>query len=804
MVRWGKRYPTADQTCLTSDEATVSANDGELHTTTQLLTSNENAFAPLAVCSPLPDLEEVHREIQALLSKGGAIKLATCSSLLDPCVRSFMKLHSVNLKTILQSRAIYFVDARADGTYVSLASPKGAQSASGRRWCKMAAEDELAENLADLKTLQTTMGESQYQPPSRSTQRNVRRQKQRQKRREELQHEEAIAAQGEVCIVWLRDDLRLHDNPALFAAARSGRAVIPVFIHDEAEVSPWPMRGAALWWKHCSLHAFAKSLRARCNSNLVVRRGPAVQVLRELCAETGACAVYWNRQAEPWYHERESTAEVALASDGVRVQSFKAVVLAEPWERILQPAKQVDTNILTPHTSKGLFPVHLRANVDQARPKGLWEEDLAAAHQDDGHIAENSKPVASLAGQPLRSPGRWPDSLALSALGYGCTSGSGFPSDMEQFSSSRGRPHTSWAADMAKEWQVGEEPALQRLKTFLRDVLEHGKHERPHRFRADEKCTSALSPYIRFGELSPRTCYAEALKCSLHHRKPFVRRLFWRDLAYAELFKWPTLPSVSLRRQYETQHWSGTRSQLRRWRRGQTGFPLVDAGMRQLWKIGWMPNYIRHVTAQFLIEFLDISWKEGFKWYDYTLLDADVAINAHMWQNGGHSGLSQWSFLLHPVHAAKSADPKGFYVRRWVTELAGLPAEYIHSPWEAPVGLRSSLLLTSDHEYTERMVKDLVSSLRSHLSKVFKVRRAHPQLISKHGHDTLQLENGKQVVLWTREDIRRFDEHSRLATARLSRNVSLHPTVAGMQNALLDEEIRRSNSSNTSADWDLL
>jgi len=599
--------------------------------------------------------------------------------------------------------------------------------------------------------------------------------------------------------VWLRDDLRLLDNPALHAAASSRRAVVPLFIHDDEDPSPWPLRGAALWWKHQSLKIFDKALQFHCGSGLVIRRGTAAEVLQLMCTEIGASAVYLNRQVEPWYAERDAMVQRALRAVGVEVHTFKAAVLAEPWERCNTELHQ-NTNEDSGKQRSAKDPVHLRKIVDQARPKGMWEDDLLAAHQDNGCLAEDCLPLPSLVKQTLKRPDVWPTSLSLSMLGYGCTTGKGFPREMEQFCAKPVEHHLGtsshdWASEMAKEWKVGEEAALQCLQRFLTDVLANGLHERPYRLRADERWTSALSPYIRFGELSPRTCYAEALKCDLHLRKPFVRRLFWRDLAYVELYRYPTLPCASLRKQYEEQSWSGHHSHLKRWQRGQTGFPLVDAGMRQLWQIGWLPNYMRHVTAQFLINFLDISWKEGFRWYDYTLLDADVAINAHMWQNGGHCGTSQWGFLLHPVNVAKQADPKGAYVRRWVPELARLPTEYIHCPWEAPVGLRSNaLLLNAGGSYHERILRDLPMAIRCHVRHVFAVRRAHPELITKNGHDLLQLAKGRRAILWTREDLRLFDEE--LSAALASTGHQRHPKAShvaliGVQNALLDAEVQQ-------------
>jgi len=217
----------------------------------------------------------------------------------------------------------------------------------------------------------------------------------------------------------------------------------------------------------------------------------------------------------------------------------------------------------------------------------------------------------------------------------------------------------------------------------------------------------------------------------------FLRRFIWRDLAYWFLWEFPAMPSTSLRPQYEKQLWTGTRAQLRRWQRGTTGFPLVDAAMRQLWAIGWMPNYLRHLVAQTLVEYLDLSWKHGLEWFDYTLVDADLAINSFMWQNGGHSGPDHWEFVLHPVNAAKTCDPDGSYVRQWLPFLADCPTEFIHRPWDLPP--RISKWPWSGAYPHRPILEDLDEARKTHCSHVLEVRRLHPEMVSRTGHEWLKL-----------------------------------------------------------------
>jgi deoxyribodipyrimidine photolyase len=359
-----------------------------------------------------------------------------------------------------------------------------------------------------------------------------------------------------------------------------------------------------------------------------------------------------------------------------------------------------------------------------------------------------------------------------------------------------------WAAGMRNFWQPGEEAALRRLRSFVASIE---SHKRPDRHRADLCNTSLLSPHLRFGEISPRTCYVEAMRAPAHLRHGFIRRILWRDLSYAELYRWPEMPVKSQRPHYEEQTWTGSAQELRRWQRGRTGFPLIDAAMRQLWHEGYINNYMRHVTAGFLVDYLDISWKEGFRWYDYTLVDSDAAINARLWQQGGHSGISQWNFVMHPVYAAKNADPTGNYVRRWVPELAALPAEFIHCPWEAAGELMSRGLKLGIH-YPRRLVLDIEAARKRHLRSVLQVRRSHPEAVSKDGTEYLLLRDGSQVLLRTRDDIRQDTEelivaqapdgilHKKRfggggASARGRREGGVRP-----QQLLLDDEVSSSHS----------
>eukprot|EP00928_Gymnodinium_smaydae_P001824 TRINITY_DN10654_c1_g1_i5.p1 TRINITY_DN10654_c1_g1~~TRINITY_DN10654_c1_g1_i5.p1 ORF type:complete len:1090 (+),score=105.06 TRINITY_DN10654_c1_g1_i5:81-3350(+) len=594
------------------------------------------------------------------------------------------------------------------------------------------------------KTVTALSGSLPDHKSHRSQRRNERRSRVRAERRGEGDLNDAPdSSQTAVC--WLRDDLRLDDNPALQAASHFSN-VICVFIHDTEDPSPWPLRGAAKWWKYRSIDVFSRSLES-IGGYLYIRAGAPVDVLLEICSLVDASCVLWNRLCEPWYRRRDEEVEQALQLNGLDVRSFKAAMLWEPWE-----ARPDERSYNRGFGSVGFYrsAVEELGDVDTPQPPVTQIRALPKEIQDN--ISANSLP--------------------LEALGYHITTGKGFPPDFRDHNRvvdgaecKKSSNHSiDWASEMRSFWPVGEKAAMKRFNEFLEQVLAEGTYEQRDRFRADRRWTAVLSPYIRFGELSPRRCYHEAVKYSKQKvptekgprpvNSTFVRRFFWRDLAYWSLWRFPTLPHESLRQHYETERWTGTNRQLKLWQRGCTGFPLVDAAMRQLWKVGWMPNYLRHVCAQFLIEFLDISWKKGFEWFDYTLVDSDVAINAFMWQNGGHSGLDQWNFVMHPVFAAKSCDPQGDYVRRWLPELRGLPVEYIHCPWEAPAGtlLGANVLFT--RTYSERLIEDLDIARRDHAREVLRVRREHPQMIAKGGNEWFECRPGYWVTLITREDFK--------------------------------------------------
>eukprot|EP00930_Biecheleria_cincta_P037073 TRINITY_DN25425_c0_g1_i1.p1 TRINITY_DN25425_c0_g1~~TRINITY_DN25425_c0_g1_i1.p1 ORF type:complete len:904 (-),score=134.55 TRINITY_DN25425_c0_g1_i1:78-2789(-) len=614
----------------------------------------------------------------------------------------------------------------------------------------------------------------------------------------------SVACVGSVCVVWLRDDMRLLDNPALLHAAEGNfDAVIPVYIYAKDDSDPHALNGAAMIWKHESLQVFAATLAAK-SSRLVLRHANAGNVAGELLdllseldtpayntdkrgsgSSTPRRLVVFNRRCEPYYHARDEEVVSAIKAAGVEVETFTGNVLYEPQD--LQPIERWQhwrARVRAEEAQSRGLKVEEAAQALSGKPKALEHISGFGSYRFFSHALEELGPPR----RPCAVVRRLPPcpsvrSCSLKSLGLGKSAGRGFPCDFRQCSSAA--ESGDWAQELRRAWSFGEEAALQRLSDFLNHVLAAGDFEGRKRLLCDQRNTSELSPYIRFGELSARTVYWEAKQrrertnqklfekaeyeyVSRHGstfkgnpneaakaNSTFLRRFVWRDLAYWFLWEFPSLPETSLRPQYEEEIWTGTRRQLRHWQRGTTGFPLVDAAMRQLWAVGWMPNYLRHVVAQTLIEYLDISWKDGLKWFDYTLVDMDVAINSFMWQNGGHSGPDHWEFVLHPINAAKTCDPDGNYVRRWLPFLAGCPTEFIHCPWEAPV--RLFRFPAPDQGYPcKALISDLDEARRNHFRRVLQVRRNHPEMISRTGHEWLKLpgRGGLLAKCVTRQEFR--------------------------------------------------
>jgi deoxyribodipyrimidine photo-lyase len=439
-------------------------------------------------------------------------------------------------------------------------------------------------------------------------------------------------------LVWLRRDLRLADQPALHAAVGTGRPVVPLFVWSPEEEGDWPLGGASCWWLHDSLAALAAALRER-GAALVIRRGPALAALQQVMAETGADTVFWNRLYEPAAVARDTAVKQTLKQAGCTVRSFNGALLREPGTVLNKTGNPFQ--VFTP----------------------FWKHCLKLAEPDAPLPAPQS--IAGVA-EPLAS-------VPLDEL--------------------RLKPTIAWDQGFYPVWQPGEAGALAQLDTFC-DAAMAGYAS--GRDIPGVRGTSRLSPHLHFGEVSPRQVWHAAQQAVATEQTPglaggaevFLREIGWRDFAHHLIFHFPHTATQPLRPEFADFPWLEDAEGLRAWQRGQTGYPVVDAGMRELWATGWIHNRVRMIVASFLVKDLLVSWQAGAAWFWDTLVDANLASNTLGWQWAGGCGADAAPYfrIFNPVLQGAKFDPDGAYVRHWVPELKGLPDKLLHQPWTADAG----------------------------------------------------------------------------------------------------------------------
>ncbi len=471
-------------------------------------------------------------------------------------------------------------------------------------------------------------------------------------------------------ILWFRNDLRLADNPALRAALKHG-TVVPVYLYAPHEEHPWEPGGATRWWLHHSLAALDAELRAA-GSRLIVHAVPrgesSLSALEALLKETESTAVFWNRRYEPANIKHDTETKSLLRSRGIAVESFNASLLLEAGTVRNQQGNPFQ--VFTP----------------------FWKQCLAQA---DAIAAPLPKP------REVPGPKSWPKSLKIDELGL--------------------LPKIPWDAGFYEHWTPGEAGAHARFKQFLHEPINTYKSARDI---PSVDGTSQLSPHLHFGEIGPRQIWHE-LQARDKERPPvhakaineldksdaghFLREVGWRDFAYHLLFHYPDTPEMPLRDKYRDFPWRkgpAAARDLQAWKRGRTGYPIVDAGMRQLWHTGWMHNRVRMIVGSFLVKHLLLPWQDGAAWFWDTLVDADLANNTLGWQwvAGCGADAAPYFRIFNPVLQGQKFDARGEYVRRWVPELTALPDDYIHAPWDAPQEVLHRAKIQLGRDYPEPII----------------------------------------------------------------------------------------------------
>jgi deoxyribodipyrimidine photo-lyase len=454
-------------------------------------------------------------------------------------------------------------------------------------------------------------------------------------------------------IMWFRQDLRLSDNPALLNAIQQGR-VLPVFILDEG--NDWSIGGASRWWLHHSLLALNESLQG----NLWILRGDAAELLLQLAREHSASHAFWNRCYEPSIIRRDSLIKEQLTAVGITATSSNGSLIWEPWENLKQDG--------TPYKIFTPFYKYAIANNPPAAPS----------------------PAANANFDTVK-----------------CLQGKNRIDDLNLL------PEINWYEQIASQWQPGELGARQRLQNFAENGLYDYRDGRDY---PAKRSVSMLSPHLHFGEISPREAASVVkqvgdIDSNEEQAAHFIRELAWREFSYYTLYHFPHICQQNMKSQFDRFPWVKDQKSLCLWQQGQTGFPLVDAGMRELWQTGTMHNRVRMIVGSFLVKNLMIHWLEGARWFWDCLLDADLANNSCSWQWVAGSGADAAPYfrIFNPVTQSTKFDPEGSYIRKYVPELNGLSNKAIHDPSSAAASeLEKAGVILGEHY--PRAIVDLKES----------------------------------------------------------------------------------------------
>lgn len=449
-------------------------------------------------------------------------------------------------------------------------------------------------------------------------------------------------------IVWFRQDLRIQDNPALTHAAQQKTPTLFLYIYDDTVPPEQTMGSAQRWWLYHSLKALDAQLRKRFDTPLILKRGKPLSILKTICQNTGITSLYWNRCYEPYSIERDQKIK-AYFKGKIDVESFNGSLLFEPWEVMNKSGNPFQ--VFTP------FYKHASAHIS---PRSL----------------EKSPDAIKGASKKLQSD------------------------DLETWSLLPQNP--DWAQKFAAYWQPGEEGAHKKLRSFLTGRLQSYAAQRDV---PSAQSVSELSPHIHFGEISPHQAWFGAKDTDTTQKNidKFLSELGWREFSYYLLFHFPHISTENFNKKFDSFPWDKNTQMLTAWQKGKTGYPIVDAGMRQLWETGWMHNRLRLIVGSFLTKHLLHNWQHGAAWFWDTLLDADLANNSASWQwiAGSGADAAPYFRIFNPTLQSKKFDPEGTFIRKWVPELKNLSHNDIHAPWAVPEDIleKAGIILGNTYPY---------------------------------------------------------------------------------------------------------
>lgn len=435
-------------------------------------------------------------------------------------------------------------------------------------------------------------------------------------------------------IVLFRDDLRLHDHPALWHAAQNGH-VLAAYIAPAIGQKP----SAENAWRHYALADLQASLQNK-NCQLIIRQGNVIEETLRLVEESGCDAVYWHNRYNTEQQQEDTELKIALTAKGIQTQSFEGTLLLPP-QQVLNGKKTI-YKVFTPFWKR-----YKEETIPAPYPEPETIESCGELRSDNLH-----------------------DLRLLDSI--------------------------DWHGPMLKHWQVGEQAAIGQWQAFREELIYDYSVNRDFPAKAN---ISMLSPHLACGSISARALWASG-QYMIHTQtdakkiaeiESFLRQLVWREFSYYQLYHNPNIATEPLRKEFLAFPWENNEQDFTAWKLGQTGYPLVDAGMRELWTTGFMHNRVRMVTASFLVKHLLTHWTKGYEWFKKTLVDFNMANNAMGWQWVAGSGVDAAPYfrVFNPTLQSEKFDELGEYIRKWVPELQYLPNNYIHEPWKAPSSILS-------------------------------------------------------------------------------------------------------------------